>query len=180
MSSSRSVGYKLGGEQLVRVGEIFRPFFSVLESYCSSHVFYKVSISGEPVNGVTRYNFAFQASNEDGNLVGSGFGATFIPSEKSVCWSKGVIFEKGAMKKVYEAFQNVIDGINTIDIPLNSVLAEAGDKWVFGAVLEDRDQRTDVLYNGHILFLKSNRYFGDYGLKKDGSFVEIDDFLEEG
>ena len=175
------VGYKLNKVQLTRIGEIFRPFFDELENTLISHIVYRVSFSRDfnPESG-SFVRMYFTLSDEEG--VQQDAWVVFNEGSKDWVWSlKKVKFDNSRLKELKKAFVNVIAGIDSIEINMGMVIVEAGTKWVFGTVVKDESKtiKHRKKTQDYILFLKSNQYFEDYALKKDGNSVHIDDKLLE-
>lgn len=175
-------GYQFTKTQLIRMGEIFRPFFDELEVSLYSHLVYRVSIMRDysPDSG-SYVRMYFTLSDEEG--VQKDAWAIFNETKKTLEWSSNKLkFDKSRSAKLKKAFIDVIEGIDTIDIDMDVVLVEAGSKWVFGMVVQDETNaefKNRKEKDDYILFLKSNLYFEDYALKKDGNSVQIDDILED-
>ena len=105
---SRGQGYPLTKAQLIRMGEIFRPFFAELEESLYSHLVYRVSFvrdyTPEAGSFVRMY---YTLSDEEG--VQKDVWAIFNETTKTVTWtSKKLKFDKSRAAKLQKAFVDVI------------------------------------------------------------------------
>lgn len=160
----------LNSNQLIRMREIFAPFFRVLEDRCISYSIYNCKIEGKTVGNESRIVFDFLVSDEKG--VEKRDVIIYVLEEDDFYVRDTFKFEKGSEKKVREAIKKVIYDLNSVDILFNKIHVEFGSRWIMGGIFEDIDPKTGVKYDGYILFLKSELAFGDHSVQmEDKSFL---------
>lgn len=150
----------LDRNELIRVKEIFYPFFKTLEDYCLSYSIYSVSIQGLSMGGRRFVSFDFTVSTANGSIRKDSIMYNVDTTE--IFYSDKFKFERGSEEKILYAVRSVIDGINTIPHNINKLTVEAGTSWVMGII--GKDIENGVMYDGYVMFLKSDVVFESYGL----------------
>ena len=98
---ANSTAKYLNGNQLIRMREIFNPFFKVLEECCTSYAIYKCTIEAEVVGGESRVKFDFKVSDERGTAKVDTI--LYVIEEDCFYVKDSFKFEKGSERKVNNA-----------------------------------------------------------------------------
>jgi hypothetical protein len=155
--------------------EIFGPFFKVFNDYCTSYSIYKCHIYGETLcqpNGGEehRINFDFVVSGANGTVKEDYMVYSF--EKDDVFYSDKFTFDRGHEEAVINAIRKVIYDFNSISTPFNKITVENGTRWVLGIIGEDVD-RNGVLYDGYVIFLKSDLVFDEYSIPTNENDVVL-------
>lgn len=166
---------EMNRNQLIRMREIFGPFFKVLNDYCTSYSIYKCHIYGETLlreGGKEEHmvNFDFVVSGANGTLKEDYLVYSF--ERDDVFFSDKFTFERGHEEDVIKAIKKLIYDFNSITTPFNKITVENGTRWVLGIIGEDVD-RNGVLYEGYVIFLKSDLAFEEYAIPTNENDVVL-------
>lgn len=166
---------QMNRNQMIRMKEIFGPFFKTLEDYCESYVIYKCTIYGEMRRSsagkeIPVINFDFSVSSENGSLKRDYI--VYRMDTEEVLYNKSFKFEESAKEKVANAVRKIVYDFNSITTRFNKITAENGSKWISGIMAEDVG-KDGQLYEGYVIFLKSDRNFNEYALASYEEDVEI-------
>lgn len=172
-----TVKKEMNKNQLIRMREIFKPFFKALNDNCLSYVIYKCNISGRSIIRADKteedlVDFEFTVSGESGNYRKDII--TYSFNRDDIFYnSDRFVFEEGCEGLLLQAFRNVINGFNTIPFSFNRMTVENGTRWVMGIVGEDVDRKTKQVIDGYAIFLKSDMVLEEYAVPADENDVII-------
>lgn len=172
-----TVKKEMNKNQLIRMREIFKPFFKALNDNCLSYVIYKCNISGRSIIHADKteedlVDFEFTVSGESGNYRKDII--TYSFNRDDIFYnSDRFVFEEGCEGLLLQAFRNVINGFNTIPFSFNRMTVEKGTRWVMGIVGEDVDRKTKQVIDGYAIFLKSDMVLEEYAVPADENDVII-------
>lgn len=172
-----TVKKEMNKNQLIRMREIFKPFFKALNDNCLSYVIYKCNISGRSIIHADKteedlVDFEFTVSGESGNYRKDII--TYSFNRDDIFYnSERFVFEEGCEGLLLQAFRDVINGFNTIPFSFNRMTVENGTRWVMGIVGEDVDRKTKQVIDGYAIFLKSDMVLEEYAVPADENDVII-------
>lgn len=172
-----TVKKEMNKNQLIRMREIFKPFFKALNDNCLSYVIYKCNISGRSIIHEDKteedlVDFEFTVSGESGNCRKDII--TYSFNRDDIFYNSNRFeFEPGSEGLLLQAFRDVINGFNTIPFSFNRMTVENGTRWVMGIVGEDVDKKTKQIIDGYAIFLKSDMVLEEYAVPADDSDVVL-------
>lgn len=158
----------LSKNQLIRIKEIFKPFFDTLNDTCISYSIYRVSVQGTLLNNRRYVSLDFTVSDEGGHLKQDSL--MYDIDADDLFYSDKFKFVKNSEKTLLSSIKRMIEEMGTIPIDLNKLVIENGTSWTLGVIGPDVDRHTGTVYDGAVLFLKSNLYFEQYSLKESEIF----------
>lgn len=167
---------EMNRNQLIRIREIFAPFFRVFSDYCVSYAVYNCIIEAEERKNEKGEDtfiicFTFDVSGENGVTVKRDI--LYSVEKDEVYYNpKEFVFEKGHYDDLEKAIRDVIKGFNSIDIPFNKMIVEEGTRWVYGMIGKGCNEKGEE-YSDYVIFVKSEKVFGSYALPKYDSEVEL-------
>lgn len=152
----------LNRNQLIRVKEIFNPFFKVFDENCLSYSIYRVVIQAEMFNKKPYLSLDFMVSDINGSMKTDSI--MYSLNEDDLFYSDSFKFEEGSNGKILSAVKKMMLDLDTIPIKLNKLIVESGSRWTLGVLGDDIDPKTKEKYDGSVLFLKSDLMFSAYSL----------------
>lgn len=159
----------LNRNQLIRIKEIFNPFFRVFEDHCLSYSIYKVVIQAEMFDAKPYLSLDFMVSDVNGSLKSDSI--MYSLNDDDLFYSDSFKFERGSDGKILSAVKKMMLDLDTIPIKLNKLIVESGSRWTLGVLGDDVDPKTNEKYDGSVLFLKSDLMFNAYSLTNEDAFI---------